>query len=127
MGQNPASGTAPRRRRLTPILGGKWLTASYGRRVKATLVGVFSTKRRVVGKRSMYDTHTVFLMFERGVQAIVPRGSRKCRKAMRKMDEAFSEDLPHPVEQLRKLDNEARAMLRIRCGLCPSRCREPLM
>lgn len=75
----------------------------------------------------MHDTHTVFLMFERGVQAIAPRGSRKCRKVMRKMDEAFAGKLPRPAVQLRKLDNEARAMLRIRCGLCPNRCRDPLM
>lgn len=74
----------------------------------------------------MYDTHTVFLMFERGVQAIVPRGSRKCRKIMRKMDEAFASDLRNPVVPLRKLDAEARSMLRVRCGLCPIKCKEPL-
>lgn len=74
----------------------------------------------------MYDTHTVFLMFERGVQAIVPRGSRKCRKAMRKMDEAFGFDLPHPATPLRKLDDEARTMLRVRCAVCPSKCKSPL-
>lgn len=74
----------------------------------------------------MYDTHTVFLMFERGVQAIVPRGSRKCRKAMRKMDEAFSGELLNPAIPIRKLDDEARVMLRTRCLVCPRRCRNPL-
>jgi len=74
----------------------------------------------------MESTHTVFLVFERGVQAIVPRGSRKCRKVMHRMDAAFSEELPHPAVPLRSLDIQARIMLRARCGLCPKRCRQPL-
>lgn len=69
---------------------------------------------------------SAFLAIERGLQAIAPRGSRKCRKIMRKMDEALSCALPHPAVALRNLDDEARAMLRLRCAVCTKKCKEPL-
>lgn len=67
------------------------------------------------------------LALQRGLNALAPAGSRRCRKLARRIDLTLAESEAHSDGLARRADNEARAMLRIRCGTCPERCKDPLL
>jgi hypothetical protein len=64
---------------------------------------------------------------ERSLNALVKKGSRRCWKAVRDVDQANADvGLAPPADQW--LAGEVRAVLRVRCTLCPFRenCKAPL-
>lgn len=67
------------------------------------------------------------LALQRGLNSLAPLGSRRCRKMVRRMDVTLAESEAVSDGLDRRADNEARAMLRIRCGICPARCDRPLL
>lgn len=75
---------------------------------------------------AQYPVGLIFLMMERGTQALLPRGKRRCPKGMRKMDAAFARGDGENTAGLAEVNGVARGMLRTRCAICPHRCRTPL-
>jgi hypothetical protein len=78
-----------------------------------------------------YEARAVFSMFDIGVTALIGRGGKTCRKGMRAMDERYAKvgvaETEKPVATPIAIGAEdARLMLRARCGLCTKRCKEPL-
>jgi hypothetical protein len=78
-----------------------------------------------------YEARAVFSMFDIGVTALIGRGGKACRKGMRAMDEKYARvgeaEATRPVATPITIGAEdARLMLRARCGLCTRRCKEPL-
>ena len=74
----------------------------------------------------MPHRQAVFLAVDRALGALAPRGSRKCRKIMHRVDDGVSEEDDSPSISLMATDERLRVVLRTRCLLCPKRCREPL-
>ena len=72
----------------------------------------------------------VFWMLQTGALIALPGPGKKCRKVMHAMDAAFAK----PETAAASLDGkfaetakEARTILRLRCALCSSRCKGPLV
>ena len=69
-------------------------------------------------------------MFQTLAVAALPKPGRKCRKVMRAMDAAFAKPAPTASNLNGKFAEtaaEARTILRLRCALCTSRCKGPLV
>lgn len=67
----------------------------------------------------------LFALMERGMDSLFPRGDRKCSKAMRRLDAAYSAR-PEVKDTLGEAGATTRTLLRVRCGLCTNRCKRPL-
>lgn len=69
----------------------------------------------------------LFAACERNMNALVKKGSRRCPKTVRAMDEANTLSEAHlPADRL--MACETRKLLRVRCGMCAfrGRCKAPL-
>ena len=69
-------------------------------------------------------------MFQTLAVAALPKPGKKCRKVMRAMDAAFAKPETAAASMDGKFEQtaaEARTILRLRCALCTSRCKKPLV
>jgi hypothetical protein len=70
------------------------------------------------------DTRREFLLLDRALSALAPRGSKKCRKTVGRMARAFRSTLL-PTSNSGSVDDDL-VMLGARCALCPRRCKTPV-
>ena len=68
-----------------------------------------------------------FFMLDRIVNAVAEPGSKGCRKVMHRIDRALGQPAVGRWASSVAADDRARALIRARCRLCPSKCREPVL
>lgn len=76
---------------------------------------------------ALRGTRLEFLMLDRALTALAKRGSNKCRKVMHRIDRSLGQAAEDGFSSTVASDDHCRALVRARCRLCPSRCREPVL
>lgn len=70
-----------------------------------------------------------FALTEKALSALAPKGSSKCNSIMRTLDASLarSTEASAIAPAADALSEDARLILRARCGACPKRCATPLL
>jgi hypothetical protein len=76
-----------------------------------------------------FDPREAFFLLDVALVALIGRSGKECRKGMWELDRAFERTkTPAPLTMGPSAQGceDARLLLRARCGVCRSRCKEPL-
>lgn len=70
-----------------------------------------------------------FVLTEKALSLLAPKGSESCNPVMRMLDVSLARPVdPNSIAPAADaLSEDARLILRARCGACPERCDAPLL